>query len=130
MKKTPSKISGPEELNKHLQSTSVFTWIVLGVISAMLIAFFAWGSIYKLKIRVSGDAHIDDAGVATLTVSENDLTKLKVGQTVYINDKQGEITSFAEDNTPVVSKFELSEGDYKYYVVVEEKKLISFVFGN
>ena len=129
MKNRGSTISGPEELDKRLQSTSFVTWLVLGIIFLMLVALFTWASIYKIKIRLTGKATIT-SGVATLTIKDEDIVKLKEGQLVYIDNQEGKILSFNEDKTPVVSSFTIADGTYDYTIIIGEKTPISFVFGN
>ena len=129
MKKKNKSISSPEELNSHLQHSSPTTWIVLGLVIATLIGFFAWSFIYKLKIKISGNAVINSGNV-TLNVLEKDLDKLEVGQLVYISNKEGKIASINDDGQPVVSNFDLEDGDnYKYYVVIKEMRPIDFLIG-
>ena len=128
MKKNNITISNPDELNKHLQHTSIMTWIVLTLVTAILIGFFVWASIYKLVIKVTGVATIT-SGEATLVVKDNDLNKLEIGQTVTISNQKGEILSFDNDGQPVVSTFDLDDGKYTYSIVVGEKKPIEFLLG-
>ena len=85
MKKTVKKISSPDELNKTLQYTSPFTWIILGISILFLAAFFSWASLYKLKVKISGSAFINDKHVA-LVIDESKKSKLKEGQKVIINN--------------------------------------------
>lgn len=129
MKNRGSTISSPEELDKRLQSTSFVTWLILGIISLMLVGLFVWASIYKIKIRLTGKASVT-SGVATLVVKDGDLSKLKKGQLVYINNQEGKILSFNDDNTPVVSSFTCEDGIYDYTIIIGEKTPISFVFSN
>lgn len=126
MKKKQQSISSPDELNKALQYTSPLTWIILGLSICALVAFFVWSSIYKLKIKISGVASVKDGNVV-LSVNENDLAKLKEGQKVYINDLEGTITSIS-DNKPVVSNFDLADGEYNYTVIINEVRPIDFLF--
>ena len=68
-------------------------------------------------------------GQVTLVVEEKSLSKLQVGQKVYIAGQEGEILSF-KDELPVVSSFSLNDGDYEYYIVIGEKKPVDFLLGN
>jgi len=129
MTKKNVSISSPEELNKRLQSTSFLTWIILGLISALLVGLFVWSVIFKLEFKITGDARVNDSGVATLVVKENDLNKLKEGQIVYINNEEGKIISFNEEREPLASTFKLDEGVYTFSITIE-KRPISFIFGN
>ena len=101
MKKQQIRISNQEEFNKHLQHTSTTTWVVLGAVIVALVSFFAWSILYKIDIKLMGKANIA-SGAVTLELKESDLSKLKVGQKVYIEQKEGEILSF-QDDQPVVS---------------------------
>ena len=127
MKKKEIRISNPEEFNEHLQHTSFFTWIVLGAAVSLLAGFFAWSLLYKMTIKIRGTATVSN-NVATLVVDKSDLDKLQVGQKVYIEDKEGEILSFIDDQ-PVVSSFELSDGEYTYKVIIGEKVPFDFLLG-
>lgn len=127
MKQKQARITGPEDFNKHLQHTSPVTWIVLGLTTAILVAFFAWSFLFKLTIKIMGKANIT-SGAVTLHINSADLAKIKVGQKVYIGDKQGEILSFNDDQ-PVVTPFELSDGEYTYKIIIGEKTPISFLIG-
>ena len=77
MKKQQIRISNQEEFNKHLQHTSPATWIVLGLVVALLIAFFAWSFLFKLTVRFSGQADIV-GGEVTLHISKEKLSHLRI----------------------------------------------------
>ena len=124
MKKATPAISNPDELNKHLQRTSPVTWIVLGSVIALLLSFFAWSFLAKLPIRVMGSATLSN-GEASLHVEESDLKKLAVGQKVVMEGKEGVIESY-QGETPKLSAFDLADGEYACYVVIQEKRPIEF----
>ena len=126
MKKQKIKISNPDEINKHLQHTSPATWIILGLVTILVVSFFIWSALYKLTIKIIGKADIT-SGSVTLHIKDADLNKLAVGQKVYIKDKEGKIISFL-DEQPVVSSFDLIDGEYTYKVVIKEMKPIDFLF--
>ena len=124
MKKQQVRIYNQEEFNKHLQHTSLATWIVLGLVVAMLIAFFAWSFLFKLTVRFSGQAEVL-SGAVSIKMTSSELKKVKVGSKIYINDIEGEIISFT-NNQPVDSKFALEDGEYTY-VAVGEARPIDFL---
>ena len=124
MKKQQVRISNQEEFNKHLQHTSPTTWIVLGLVVAMLIAFFAWSFLFKLTVRFSGQAEVL-SGAVSIKMTNSELKKVKVGSKIYINDIEGEIISFT-NNQPVVSNFALEDGEYTY-VALGEARPIDFL---
>ena len=128
MKKSITNITNPDDLDKVLKHTSPMTWITLGIVAALLISFFVWSLIYKVAIKITGIANINNSEV-TLHVEESHLTELVVGQKVYIKDKEGEILSIKDDGQPVVSNMTLDDGEYTYYIVVKEVHPFDFLTG-
>ena len=126
MKKTVKTISNPDELNENLQYTSPFTWIILSISVFVLLGFFVWASLCKIKVKINGDASIK-SGQAVLVIEDSNKEKIEVGQKVIIGDKEGTILSF-EDNTAVVSSFDLTDGNYKYTIILDEIRPIEFLF--
>ena len=119
-------ITNPDELNKHLQYTSISTWIILGAVILSLAGLFTWSFIYKIQEKITGKASIS-SGAVTLTIEESQKPRLAVGQKVYIADKVGEIKSI-DDGNPVISLFDLEDGsNYTYTIVVKEMRPIDFL---
>lgn len=129
MKKNQVSIANPDDLNKYLQQTSFVTWFVLGLAVAILLGFFTWCTIVKLTIKITGQADIQD-GVATLHVNQDNLNKIKPDQLVYISNLEGKIISIDDEKQPVVSHFDLEDGQYPYYIVIGEKRPIDFLIGS
>lgn len=128
MKKNVTSITNPDDLDKALKHTSPFTWISLGIVAALLMAFFAWSLIYKIAIKITGIANANSNEI-TLHVEESRLNELAVGQKVYINDKNGEILSIKDDGQPVVSNMNLEDGEYTYSIVLKEVHPFEFLIG-
>ena len=128
MKKSVSNITNPDDLDKALKHTSLVTWISLGIVAALLASFFVWSLIYKVAIKISGIANVN-SGLVTLNVEQSHLSELAVGQKVYIDNKEGEITSIKDDGQPLVSNFTLEDGEYNYYIVVKEVHPFDFLIG-
>ena len=119
-------ITNPDELNKHLQYTSISTWIILGAVILSLAGLFTWSFVYKIQEKITGKASIS-SGAVTLTIEESQKPRLAVGQKVYIADKVGEIESI-DDGNPVVSLFDLEDGsNYTFTIVVKEMRPIDFL---
>ena len=127
MDKGQIRISNPEELNKHLQRTSLFTWIVLGAVTALLAAFFAWSCLFELTIKLTGMASVS-GGAVVLRINQGDINKVSIGQKVYIEGQEGKIDSISEDKASA-SSFTLGDGEYPYTVILGQKKPIEFWFG-
>ncbi len=128
MKKNVTSITNPDDLDKVLKHTSPFTWVSLGIVAALLIAFFAWSLIYKIAIKITGIANVNSNEI-TLHIEESRLNELAVGQKVYINDKNGEILSIKDDGQPVVSNMNLEDGEYTYSIVLKEIHPFEFLIG-
>lgn len=126
MKKEDVSITNPDDLNKHLQSSSPVTWIVLGTVIVTMIAFFVWSFVYTLQIKITGTAIIN-GGEVTLNIKEEDLSKIEVGQTVCIQNEKADIISFNDNGQPVVYNVSLEDGKYTYTIVVREMKPIDFL---
>lgn len=127
MKKNNKTITNPDELNKNLQYSSPIIWIILTSVVFLLLGFFVWSCIYSITIKLTGMASINE-GQVTLVMEKRSISKLQVGQKVYIAGQEGEILSIKDDQ-PVVSSFSLQDGDYEYYIVIGEKKPVEFLLG-
>lgn len=123
--KKKTSISSPDELNKHLQYTSVFTWITLGATIVALSIFFAWSCLYTIQDKILCKLVIS-SHEATLVIEESDKSRLAVGQKIYVLDKVGEILSF-NDGNPVISSFDLEDNSYTCKIVVKEMHPIDFL---
>ena len=128
MKKEQASVSNPDELNKYLQKSSVIFWLILGVVASLLLAFFIWSMIYKVKVKVSGLANIS-GGEVSLHVEEKSLKQLEIGQIVHIQDQELEISSFDDNKQPILTKSTLGDGEYPYYIVIKEVAPIVFFIG-
>lgn len=126
MKKKTINFSGPDDLNKHLQHTSPITWIILSFASVALVAFFVWSSIFIMHIKVAGEAVVKN-GEVTLSIEEDDLKKLSVGQSFYIADKEGTVVSFDDNGNALLSYFDLADGSYSD--LAYGKRPIEFLIG-
>ncbi len=125
MKKRVNNISNPNDLNKTLQYTSPVTWIVLGLTICVLIGFFAWSCLVKIKEKITGNANIKN-GAVTLVISDAKKDKLAIGQKVYISEQVGEIVDINEGE-PTISSFDLDDGEYIYTIVIKEIRPIDFL---
>ncbi len=121
MKKNKVSISNPEELEKNLQYSSPVTWIALGVVFSLIVGLFVWSCVFKIKDKIIGKAKIVSSEV-TLVVDANSISKLKVGQKVYINNLEGEILKIVEKK-PIISHFALADGEYEYTIINEIKPI-------
>lgn len=117
-------ISNPEDLEKNLQYISPITWIILSIVALLIAGLFSWSFLYKIQDKIIGKANVI-AGEVTLNINNSNLSKIKVGQKVYILDQVGEIVSI-KDRQPIVSSFSLVDGEYEY-TLINEMRPIDFL---
>ena len=60
MKDENISITSPDELDKHLRSSSPVTWIILFATIAAMLAFGVWSCVYELPIKLSGAATVEN----------------------------------------------------------------------
>ena len=125
MKKKVTSISSPDELETHLQSTSATTWVILGLVAALLIAFFAWSYFARIPVHLRGYADLH-GGEASLHIEDKEREQLALGQKVIISGKEGTISSLDEE-WPIATSFDLQDGEYVYYVVIKEARPFDFL---
>ena len=127
MKQKPKNINSPDELNKNLSYNSPVTWVTLGAVILVLAGFFIWSFVGKIEMSLFGMASISNS-VVTLNVEQSKLDRLQEGQKVYISGAEGSILSFDNEHQPVVSNFNLADGNYEYRIVLKQMKPIDFWF--
>ena len=120
------RITSPEKLNDYLKATSVTTWVLLGMIIVFLVGILIWSHLAKITYKIEGNATIS-SGEVKLEIDESRLNELKVGQIVYILDSEGEITSINDNGMPIISGINLSDGDYKYTIIIKTINPIEYL---
>ena len=128
-KKEIGVINNPEQLSKSIESTNLFTWIALSFVVLCLVSFFVWSFLARITYKVTGHAEIK-SGQVTLTIDDKDLSQIKAGQKIYISSMEGEVIDVEDDGYPIVSNFELADGDYDYYIVIKVIRPIDYYFNN
>ena len=112
------KISSPDKLNEYLKATSALTWILLGIVIVALLAIFIWSHIANITYKIEGSGSMSN-GVFTIDIDESRLEELKVGQVIYISNKEGEIIEIDDNGRPVISKIDLEDGTYEYTIIIK-----------
>ena len=120
------RITSPEKLNDYLKATSVTTWVLLGMIIVFLVGILIWSHLAEITYIIEGNATIS-SGEVKLEIDESRLNELKVGQIVYILDSEGEITSINDNGMPIISGINLSDGDYKYTIIIKTINPIEYL---
>ena len=124
-RKDRNTISSPDDLNKRLQYTSVFTLMILSSFIVALSGLFTWSFLATVEDKILGKVVISSSE-ATLVVNDSDKSRLEVGQKIYVTNKVGEILSFNNEE-PVISSFDLADGTYTCKIVIGEIRPIDFL---
>ncbi len=129
MRRENQNISNPDELNKILQKTNPIVWVILGIVLLVLVSLCVWAILTTLEVKVHGTANVTSQ-VASVQVSEEDVSKVKAGNKIYISDKEGVIASADNDGHFTSSVIQLADGEYDVYIVEKEIRPIAFLMGN
>lgn len=129
MRRENQNISNPDELNKILQKTNPIVWVILGIVLLVLVSLCVWAILTTLEVKVHGTANVTSQ-VASIQVNEEDVSKVKAGNKIYISDKEGVIASADNDGRFTSSVIQLADGEYDVYVVEKEIRPIAFLMGN
>ena len=121
------KISSPEKLNDYLKATSIFTWILLGIVIFCLLGIFIWSFSAKITYKIEGEARIN-GGILSIEIDEKRLNELSVGQVVYVGACEGVIKSIGEDNKPIIGGINLEDGEYSYTIILKTIHPIEYLF--
>ena len=120
------RITSPEKLNDYLKATNVITWVLLGIIIAFLVGILIWSHLAEITYKIEGNATIS-SGEVILEIDESRLDEIKVGQTIYILNSEGEITSIDDNGMPVISGINLSDGEYEYTIIIKTINPIEYL---
>ena len=112
------RISSPEKLNDYLKATSIFTWILLGIVIFCLLGIFIWSFLANITYKIEGTANVT-SNVVSIEIDEKRLADLEVGQIVYIGNSECVIESIGEDGYPIISGMEIEDGNYQYTIILK-----------
>jgi len=129
MRRENQNISNPDELNKILQKTNPIVWVILGIVLLVLVSLCVWAILTTLEVKVHGTANVTSQ-VASIQVNEEDVSKVKAGNKIYISDEEGVIASADNDGHFTSSVIQLADGEYDVYIVEKEIRPIAFLMGN
>ena len=125
--KIEKRISSPEKLNGYLKATSIYTWILLGIVIFCLLGIFIWSFVANITFKIEGKAYVN-GGAVSIEIDEARLGELEVGQIVYIESDEGIIESIGEDKIPIISGINLEDGNYQYTIIIKTIHPIEFLF--
>ena len=130
-KKSIDKVKSPESLDDYIRVSNPGVWLLLISIIVLLAGACVWGIFGHIDSTVPASVRIEN-GTAVCYVTEENITSVKVGQTVQLENCEAVIESIGkkdETGYPCVLSdiSSLSDGFYEGKVIVESYKPLSFI---
>ena len=147
--KSIKKVSTPEELDDYLRVTGPSVWMILAAVVILLAGLFAVLGMKDIEttLKVGG---VCENGLMTLYVKEADVSSLKPGMKVIIEDNEYEISEISDVSTAAAADIDagalhvsgighgewmntvyvncnLEDGLYRASIVVEKMKPMMFM---
>lgn len=113
-KKSLEKISSPEKLNDYISVTNPGVWLLLASIVIVLLGAVIWGVFGKLETRIKVPAIVGEEGTV-LYVEASEISKIKGGLEVEINETEGKVISLGLNGSKayeVLGDLALTESGY------------------
>ena len=130
-KKSLDKVKSPESLDDYIRVSNPGVWLLLVSVIVLLLGACVWGIFGHIDSTVPTTVHIEN-GTAVCYIAEENITSVKVGQTVKIEDCEAVIESVgnktADGYVCTLSDIsELADGFYEGNIIVESYKPLSFI---
>lgn len=129
--KSLDKVKSPENLDDYILVSKPGIWLILIGAIVLLVGACVWGIFGHIDSTVPTSVRVDD-GQAVCMIAEEDISSVKVGQTVKFEGLETVIETIGAkaDKEYVCNLAEsqsLQDGIYEGKVVVESHKPISFI---
>lgn len=125
-KSNMDRLKSPEQLDDYIRVSNPGVWMILACVIILLIGMCVWGIFGKLNTTVTMPA-VSYEGKTVCYVSQDDLTGIKAGMKVTIDESEYVITAI--DATPVMitEEFEayalhigdLQIGEWVYEIIID-----------
>lgn len=130
-KKSLDKVKSPENLDDYIRVSNPGVWLLLVSVIVLLIGAVVWGAFGHIDSTVPASVRIKN-DTAVCYITEENITSVKVGQTVKLEDCEAVIESIGKkDETGYPCALSdissLSDGIYEGKVIVESHKPLSFI---
>ena len=130
-KKSLDKVKSPESLDDYIRVSNPGVWLLLISVIVLLIGAVVWGIFGHIDSTVPASVRIEN-GTAVCYVSEENMTSVKVGQTVKLEGCEAVIESVGNktDDGYVCTLSNISglaDGFYEGKIIVESYKPLSFI---
>lgn len=134
-KSSIDRVNSPEQLNDYIRVANPSVWILLVAIVFLLVGVVIWGVFGTVETKVNTTL-IAQNGTVSAYVSSDNLSSLKEGMTVRVDDKEGEIERISKIPVEVTDSFSsyflylssLQTGDFVYEVSVNVPELEDGVY--
>lgn len=130
-KKSLDKVKSPESLDDYIRVSNPGVWLLLISVIVLLIGAVGWGIFGHIDSTVPASVRIEN-GTAVCYVEKDNMTSVKVGQTVKFEDCETVIESVGNktDDGYVCTLSNISglaDGFYEGNIIVESYKPLSFI---
>lgn len=120
-KSSIDRVNSPEQLNDYIRVANPSVWILLAAIVVLLVGVVIWGIFGSVETKVNTTLIVQN-GTVSAYVSSDNISSLKEGMTVRVDDKEGVIESI--NKTPV----EISNTFSSYFLYLSGLQTGDFVY--
>ena len=130
-KKSLDQVKSPESLDDYIRVANPGVWLLLISIIVLLAGACIWGFFGHIDSTAPAAVYVEN-GKAVCTIAEEDLSSVKVGQTVKWEKQEAVIKVIGEKSDggyvcTLDAGNTLSDGFYEGEVVMERYKPLSFI---
>ena len=130
-KKSLDKVKSPESLDDYIRVSNPGVWLLLISIIVLLAGVCIWGIFGQIDSTVPASVRVEN-GQTVCMIAVEDVSVVKVGQTVKFGNQETVIKTIREKNDKeyvctLDAANSLPDGFYEGKVVVESYKPISFI---
>ena len=130
-KKSLDKVKSPESLDDYIRVSNPGVWLLLISVIVLLIGACVWGAFGHIDSTVPGTVRMEN-GQAVCEISEENISSIKVGQTVKFENREAVIETVGNktDDGYVCTLSNISglaDGFYEGNIIVESYKPLSFI---
>lgn len=130
-KKSLDKVKSPESLDDYIRVSNPGVWLLLISVIVLLIGACVWGAFGHIDSTVSVSVRVEN-GTAVCYVAEENITSVKAGQTVRLENREAVIESVGEKTEAgyrctLSDVSSLPDGFYDGKIVVDSCKPLTFI---
>lgn len=104
-KKSIDRISSPEQLNDYIRVANPGVWMVLSAVIILLAGICVWGIFGHLDTTMN-TVGVCENGNLTCYISEDDISSVKEGMKITVDNSEYEITSVSKSPVTIDSNID------------------------